>query len=148
MTYQISNIKIIYVFALILFLFVGCENEQKPFPYVHINETFNVTTELNDLPIGEFMFLGKENGNYGYGGLIIYRSGQNSFQAFDRACTYNPDDKCILERDDEFESLVTCPCCGSKFLVSENGMVFDGPATRRLKNYETYYDPPILRVRN
>ena len=154
MTYQNSNIKIIYVFALILFLFVGCENEQKPFPYARVNVTLDIGTELNNMVQGQYVFITPEDCNEteycGYGGLIIFRSSQNSFQAFDRACTYSPKDKCLLERDKDFETLVNCPCCGSEFLINQDGTVFREPAKRRLKQYETTYlkSSNQLRVTN
>ncbi|MBS3776980.1 MAG: hypothetical protein KGY70_17410 [Bacteroidales bacterium] len=142
MTYQHSNIRIFYVFALILLLFIGCEDQQQPFPYVYVNVTFDIGTELDNLAIGEYVLLEteacSEAENCGYGGLIIYRSAQYSYQAFDRACPYKPEDKCLLERDDEFESLVACPCCGSRFIVTDDGRYFDGPAQRRLKEYNAY----------
>ena len=136
-----------------MLLFIGCEDQQKPFPYVHVNVTFDIGTELNNLAIGEYIFLGSEDcgesENCGYGGLIIYRSGQNSFHAFDRACPYKPEDKCILESDEQFESVVTCPCCGSRFIIADDGRYFDGPAQRRLKKYNAYkVSANQLRVTN
>lgn len=124
---------------------VGCEDEREPFPYVYVNETFNISTQLGDLPQGEYVI--KEQ--YGYGGLIIYRAGSSSFLAFDRACTYKPKKKCLLKEDEEFEGagLMKCPCCSSSFHLSQEGMVFNGPATVPLKQYNAYYIPPNqLRV--
>ena len=148
MTYQHSNIRIFYVFALILLLFIGCEDQQQPFPYVRFDVTFDVGTELNNIVEGEFVFINAddcgESKNCGYGGLIIYRSSRNNFQAFDRACPYKPEEKCILEVDEEFGdvNILSCPCCGSKFKLFDDGKVLVGPATttsRGLKQYQTNY---------
>jgi len=130
---------------LFLLLSLGCEDEREPFPYVYVNETFNISTELGSMTVGEYRI--KEQ--YGYGGLIIYRAGSSSFYAFDRACTYKPQKKCRLSEDEEFEGagLMKCPCCGSSFHLSQEGMVFNGPATVPLKQYNAYYIPPNqLRV--
>ncbi len=155
MTYQHSNIKILYVFTLVLLLFIGCEDEQKPFPYVYIDVTFDIGTELGNLAIGEYIFLGSEDcsdaENCGYGGLIIYRSGQDIYQAFDRACPTRPEEKCILEpfEGDESNNLLSCPCCGSLFDLGDSGRTIQGPAaTRGLKQYEAYKKGSQLWVTN
>ena len=126
----------------LMLLPAGCDDEREPFPYVYVDVTFNISTQLGDLPVGEYVI--KEQ--YGYGGLIIYRAGRSSFYAFDRACTYKPKKKCLLSEDNKF-GLMECPCCGSSFQLSQEGMVFNGPATVPLKQYEAYYIPPNqLRV--
>ena len=125
-------------------LLQGCEDERRPFPYVYVDVTFNISTQLNDLPVGEYVI--KEG--HGYGGLIIYRAQRSSFYVFDRACTYRPNKKCLLSEDNKF-GLMECPCCSSSFQLSQEGMVFNGPATVSLKQYEAIYIPPNeLRVTN
>ena len=154
MTYQNSNIKIIYVFALILFLFVGCENEQKPFPYARVNVTLDISTELDNVVKGQYVFIEPEDcseaESCGYGGLIIFRASQNNFQAFDRACTYNPKEKCLLEPfgGDRSNNILSCPCCGSLFNLGESGRVLQSPATRGLKQYQTTRNSNQLIVKN
>ena len=136
MPYKKSNIQYFFILVVLLSLFIRCEDDRKPFPYVYINETFDVPTELSNLAVGEYVIME----DYGYGGLIIYRAGRQSFHAFDRACTYRPEDKCLLEEDPEF-GLMECPCCGSSFLLSDEGRVFNGPSSVPLKQYQAYYNP-------
>jgi nitrite reductase/ring-hydroxylating ferredoxin subunit len=136
MAYKLPNIRFFFVLVLFFFLFGSCEDERKPFPYVYVDVTFNISTQLNSLPVGEYIIKEK----YGYGGLIIYRASRSSFYAFDRACTYNPNKKCLLEENPN--DLMECPCCGSTFLLSQEGMVFGGPSTVPLKQYQAYYRPP------
>ncbi len=148
--HQTSNINIFLKIILFMLLFIRCEDDTKPFPYVYVNARFYLDTQLDGLQEGEFILIDEKEG-YGYGGLIIYRSSSRSYQAFDRACTYNPQKKCILERDEEYENmgLVTCPCCGSIFRVWDDGIVFNGPATRRLKQYSAFLlSPNELKVTN
>jgi nitrite reductase/ring-hydroxylating ferredoxin subunit len=153
-TYQNSNIKIIYVFALILLLFVGCENDRSRFPYARVNVTLDIGTELNNMVQGEYVFIGPEDcseaESCGYGGLIIFRASQNNFQAFDRSCTYNPKEKCLLEpfEGDRSNNILSCPCCGSLFNLGESGRVLQGPAIRDLKQYQTTKQSNQLRVTN
>ncbi len=139
--------KLIKILALTftIFIFQSCEKEEERFPYVSFDVTFNISTQLNNVAVGEYVFKNK----YAYGGLIIYHKTSSEYLAFDRACPHKPRDRCILEPDENFETVLTCPCCGSKFLITDDGSVFEGPATRPLYQYETYYIPPNqLRVRN
>ena len=155
MTYQHSNIRIFYVFALILLLFIGCEDQQQPFPYVRVNVTLSINTELDNLTkeIG-YVFIGPEDcsdaESCGYGGLIIYRPSQNNFQAFDRACPYNPKKKCLLEpfEGDKSNNILSCPCCGSLFDLGDNGRNIHGPSTRGLQQYRVYKSGNQIIVRN
>jgi nitrite reductase/ring-hydroxylating ferredoxin subunit len=145
MTYQHSNIKYFLLLTIFLLLFIRCEdNTTRPFPYVHVDVTFDIGTELDGILSGEYVFIEDK----GYGGLIIYRSSQNIFKAFDRACVYRPNDKCILERDEKFETLVSCPCCSSRFQIIDNGRGFDGPAgSMQLKQYNVEYYPASQQIR-
>lgn len=89
--------------------------------------------------------------NEGYGGIVIYRSGEdgNDYYAYDRACTYDFDQGCILQEDENFATILACPCCGSQFWVSIDGSVYNGPAKYPLKKYNTYLQGAnILRVTN
>ena len=131
----------------LILLSPGCEDEREPFPYVYVDRTFNISTDLGDLTEGHYVILEE----YGYGGLIIYRASRSSFYAFDRVCPYKPQKKCLLNEDDEFENIgwMECPCCGSKFSLSEEGRVLNGPSTVPLKQYNAYYiQPNQLHVTN
>ena len=125
-----------------MLLFIGCDDQQTPFPYARVDVTLDIGTELNNITTGQYVFIGPDDcsdaESCGYGGLIIFRPTQNTFQAFDRACTYNPKEKCLLEPDEEYgeNNILSCPCCGSKFYLGDDGMVFQGPANRRLQQYQ------------
>jgi len=135
----------IFVFVFSLFIFQSCEKEGEPFPHVSFDVTFNISTQLNNVAVGEYVF----KDQYAYGGLIIYHKTSSEYLAFDRACPHKPRDRCLLDPDDDFETILTCPCCGSQFLITDDGAVFNGPSVRPLYQYETYYIPPNqLRVRN
>lgn len=144
MPYKITKIIFFLVLPWIIFVCGGCEDEREPFPYVYVDVTFNISTQLGDLPVGEYVI--KEG--YGYGGLIIYRASRSSFYVFDRVCPHKPKKKCQLREDEDF-GLMECPCCGSSFQLSQEGMVFNGPATVPLRQYNAYYiQPDQLHVTN
>lgn len=132
--------KIIYFLILPWFLFLlqGCEDDRRPFPYVPFDVTFDISTQLNNLPTGQYI-IKDEKDNYGYGGLIIYRSVGNTFYAFDLACPFRPQNKCLLKEDDTFDNLMKCPCCGSSYQLANEGRPFNGPSTQPLKQYDAFY---------
>ncbi len=141
----------ILVFSLLLILFTGvnsCDDSSNPFPYVHVNETIYISTDLKNMLPGEIVFFGTP-GNEGYGGFIIYRESETSFKVYDRACTYDYADGCILEEDlDWGTSIPTCPCCGSKFFITNNASVYNGPANVPLRRYNAYANGDVLKVTN
>jgi nitrite reductase/ring-hydroxylating ferredoxin subunit len=71
--------------------------------------------------------------DYGVAGLIIYKEFDGNYAAYDRCSTYNPQQRCAVNLDNNAIS-VTDPCSGSKFSLSDGSPV-KGPATRALKSY-------------
>lgn len=141
---HLSKLSIILLTSLLSLGFISCDEQSDPFPYVRIDLTLSIDTQLGNMNVGEHRFID----NAGYGGLVIYRKLQNEYQAFDRACTHDYADACILEDDENFDGILVCPCCGSKFLLSQNGSIFNGPATKPLEEYSTYLQGNFLRISN
>ena len=82
-------------------------------------------------------------------GVIIYRSDVYEYEVFDITCTFQAQtDYCRLDRSEDFEGLYICPCCDSKFLVQNDGFVFEGPAAMPLKRYPAFLENNALIVRN
>jgi Rieske Fe-S protein len=134
-----SKVRYFLIIALLLIIFVRCDENQTYFPYVSINVRLSLDTQLGNMLVGEF----KQVNGYGLGGLIIYRKDFNQFLAFDRACTHEASSSCILEDDADFTGIMVCPCCGSEFwmVVSDfSGMVKEGPANNPLKSYSCRFD--------
>ncbi len=143
---MLSKLKIFSGFLLIIMVFIRCDDDIPRFPYVYVNETIYIDSQLGNMNVGEVVLLDRG----GYGGLVIYRSDYAEYLAFDRACTHDYQEGCILEEDENFESLLECPCCGSKFIYGGGGFnVFNGPARRHLEQYDTYLQGAnVLRVTN
>jgi Rieske Fe-S protein len=81
-------------------------------------------------------------------GILVYRSSQTDFVAFDRTCTYNPaDDNELIKVDANNNVIAVDAHCGSKFFIA-NGSVSQGPATLPLKAYQTSYDGTMLHIFN
>ncbi len=131
-----SNLRFFLIPTLFLFIFVRCDKDEIPFPYVSVYANLALDTQLGNVLVGNYVLVD----GYGVGGLIIYRADFNSFLAFDRACTNEASHTCILANDD---SMLECPCCGSKFWMVNNdiaGTVYLGPAKYPLKRYSCTYD--------
>jgi len=133
----------------ILFSFSAstCEKDNYKFPSVSINIYANIYSQLADLGIGMYGFYYP---NEGVNGLIIYRSFNDEYFVFDRTCTYEPDYSCAVEEDPDNSLLLKCPCCGSKYLLDDEGeaYVIEGPARYNLVSYHARIEGTSLHIFN
>jgi nitrite reductase/ring-hydroxylating ferredoxin subunit len=83
---------------------------------------------------------------YGVAGLLIYRTGADSYVAYDRCSSYQPEKRCAVTVDDTGLT-ATDPCSGAKFLLSDGSPV-KAPATRSLKPYSVYVNNFNIFVSN
>lgn len=106
--------------------------------------------QFSDLhAIGNSMLLKQEDvigRNYAEHGVIVYRVSEGEFKAFDARCTYKPQEQHRLEITDDFV-VAKCTECGSEFVLVY-GSPSKGPATIPLREYNTYFADPLLRVYN
>ncbi|MBE9467248.1 MAG: hypothetical protein IMY72_02875 [Bacteroidetes bacterium] len=138
-----TKLYLFFIFIAISFLFIRCDKSN--IPDIPVNFTIEIDDPLFlDLMVpGNHVFMK----NTGVNGLIIYRSGINEFLAYDRTCTYKPEDNCAVIDDKNSSILLQCPCCGSKFSL-DYGYPTDGEATKSLKKYNTNFDGTFLHVYN
>lgn len=80
-------------------------------------------------------------------GLIVYRSGPDSFVAMDRHCPYQPADLCRVFVDESEITALDTACCHSSFLITD-GSVVQGPAALNLQRYNTSFNGTTLRIYN
>ena len=136
------------LFFIIFFLFLietGCDRDERfDFPYVSINLTLGLHSDLGNLGPGRSVFWP----GYGVNGLIIYQSENNDYFVFDRTCTYERDHSCAVNDYPSFSGLVECPCCKSRFLLMQEGDVLDGSASHPLVRYMAFIDGGFLRIVN
>lgn len=132
--------------VMILFFTNSCKDTvNNVVPYVYVN--FYI--EPNSLEYIDLNTTG--NSIYvtgGNKGILIYRKTNAEFMAFDRTCTYDPDEtEARIEIMEQGTPIGIDSLCGSKFLLHD-GMPFDGPATIPLLQYRTTYDGLRLHVYN
>jgi nitrite reductase/ring-hydroxylating ferredoxin subunit len=80
-------------------------------------------------------------------GIIVFRSEYNTFKAYDRHCSYEPENECGKVSVTEDNIIAIDSCCSSKFQLID-GLPIDGPATRGLQQYSTSFDGNIIQVWN
>ncbi|WP_462264379.1 Rieske (2Fe-2S) protein [Mucilaginibacter sp.] len=128
------RIKIAAVIILMLGL-VSCGKDDGSYvPAVNVN----FQLPLTDPRVSKLNAIGGAVTVEGYGvaGLVIYHRPDNTYAAFDRCSSYNPQNKCAVKLDDSGLEL-TDPCSGAKFSVSDGSPV-KAPATKSLKAYNAY----------
>jgi len=144
--FQSRFVSFILISGFFLFFNPGCsKEEQSPdIPYVYVNFSLNPnSTEYINLNV----INGWETVTGGYQGILIFRSSQNEFMAFERACPYDPLVTGAQIRVEDSGITCYCPICHSKYIMTD-GTPFEGPSHFSLKQYTTTYDGLLLYVYN
>ena len=129
-----------------LFLAVSCGRDlsDDPIPIA----TFADYTINLALP--EYLALGSDGGykpigTIGVRGVIVYRQDATTYYAYERNCSYHPNDACATVDVHSSHLYMICTCCGSNFSFS-NGAPTGGVAWRPLRRYKTQLSGVTLVV--
>ena len=144
---KLSKIKIFITSILLLFSSATCKKDSFKFPYVTINASIGLYSDLGDLGSGSAKIFPKERFG-GIGGLIVYKDNNDDYFVYDAACTHDYHDNCSIEISEDFQELMVCPCCSSSYLLSSEANVFNGPSKYPLVRYQSFLDGSFLRVVN
>jgi hypothetical protein len=92
----------------------------------------------------------KTNGGYKYlsggvRGIIVYRVSETRYVAFERNCSYKPNEACANVNVDASGLFMVDQCCSSTFSFP-NGDANNGPATRELNQYATDLEGTTLTI--
>ncbi len=125
-----------FIIAMMTIFLSGCYvDDDIPFPDVYVDAYI----DLYDPQYQETVFTvyrdydGNMIGNYG---IIVYCPDLYTAYAYDRMCPHDVDSYCMVE--DMHDGTVMCPCCQSRFVISNStGYVVSGPSRRSLKTYRT-----------
>lgn len=94
-------------------------------------------------------YRGNASAGYNNHGIIVYRTGQNEFYAFDRTCTFEEQLNEAVDLDVPTDLTAKCPNCGSVYVLP--GLAYpdkDGPAVYPLKQYYAEYSNNTVWVHN
>lgn len=131
------------IFLLVLML-TGCGKENLVIPNVPVNFSGLLTDPrlIRLSSSGGAVVLDK----YGVAGIVIYRTLDGRYVAYDRCSTVNPEKQCAVELDDP-SFTVTDKCSGAKYLL-EDGSPAKAPAVLSLKKYNTVVAGNTIHVTN
>lgn len=135
-----------FVFGILLLgmLFAGCGKENMVIPNVPVKFSAPLTDP-------RLIRLSSTGGavtfeNHGVAGIVIYRTTNGGYVAYDRCSTVNPEKQCAIVLDDP-SFTATDKCSGAKYLL-EDGSPAKAPAVLALKKYDTFVAGNTLHVTN
>lgn len=108
------------------------------FPDIRINLSLPEYTPLNSDG-------GSMNIDGGVRGIILYRKNSLTYIAYERNCSFHPNDACATVEIHSSKLFLTDTCCGSSFDLAE-GTPTGGPAWRPLRKYRTFLNSPELTI--
>jgi hypothetical protein len=132
--------------SLFFFLFfIGCNSDlsDDPIPIVSFSD-INI-----DISLPEYASL-RSDGGYkevpgGVRGIIVYRVNGTSFQAYEKNCSFHPNDACATVNVHTSGLFMTDSCCGSNFSFTD-GSPTGGQAWRPLQRYRTQFSNSKLII--
>jgi nitrite reductase/ring-hydroxylating ferredoxin subunit len=87
----------------------------------------------------------KELNTGGVRGIILYRVNSSTYFAYERNCSYRPNEACATVNVHNSGLFMTDPCCNSSFNFSD-GNPSGGPAWRQLQRYRTQLSGSTLTI--
>ena len=123
-------------FWLLLLVITGCKPERSDYPVPFI-PFVDIVINLN-LP--QYISL-RSDGGYslidgGVRGIILYRVNSSTYMAYERNCSFRPNEACATVNVHNSGLFMEDPCCSSSFNFSD-GNPTGGPAWRPLVRYRT-----------
>lgn len=88
-----------------------------------------------------------EIGSIGVRGVILYRTSATSYLAFERNCSYRPNEACATVNVDASKLFMVDPCCNSSFSFVD-GAPTGGVASSRLRIYKSTLNGTLLTITN
>jgi nitrite reductase/ring-hydroxylating ferredoxin subunit len=102
-----------------------------------------------NLSLPEYINLRTDGGyaqlNGGVRGIIVYRVNSSSYVAYERNCSFHPNDACATVNVHVSGLFMQDPCCGSSFNFSD-GNPTGGPASRPLVRYRSQLSGSTLTI--
>jgi hypothetical protein len=116
----------------------------QPFGEVHIN--LNLPEYQSLRTDGGWKYLDKVSGiTVGVRGIILYRLSASTYIAYERNCSFHPNDACATVEVHSSNLYMQDTCCGSAFSLA-TGSPTGGAAWRPLRRYETLLTSSELTI--
>lgn len=126
-------------FQIALLFFLGCSpdmsDDQIPYqPFADIVLNLNLPENFALKNKGSVKLL-----NGGVRGIIVYCQDPGVYRAYERNCSFHPNDACATVNVDNSNLFMVDPCCNSSFEFS-TGNPTGGAAWRPLQQYRATYN--------
>jgi len=137
--------SVVCIFLALLGFITGCSPDlsDDPIPPATFPDIFI------DLNLPAYTDLKTDKGfkyiNGGVKGIILYRFNSTTYFAFERNCSYQPNEACATVNVHASGLYMIDPCCSSTFEFPD-GDPMDGPAWRSLRKYRTTLDGFTLTI--
>lgn len=135
--------KIRFWFLVMILAACTPDRSDDPVPFIPF---VDIIINLN-LP--EFLELRTDGGyvliNGGVRGIILYRENSSSYFAYERNCSFRPNEACATVNVHNSRLFMVDPCCNSNFNFSD-GNPTGGPAWRPLVRYRTQVSGTTLTI--
>lgn len=136
--------RLTYIFIGAAIFLLSCNKDSLDrIPDAYVN--YFITLQQFNVKSQNGLLLVNNQENTGVAGLIIYKFDQ-TYKAFDRCSSVNPQQRCTVIPDDP-NLTATDPCSGAKFSLYDGSPV-KAPAKRPLKEYQVIITNFGLTVRN
>jgi nitrite reductase/ring-hydroxylating ferredoxin subunit len=86
-----------------------------------------------------------EINDIGVRGVILYKVNESTYHAYEKNCSYHPNDACATVSVDASTLFMIDYCCNSTFALA-TGYPTSGPAWRPLRQYETSLTGQTLTI--
>jgi hypothetical protein len=128
---------------LLLLITLSCNQDpvDDPIPYTDFpNITITISNNPSLLSDGGYILVN----DGGVRGIILYRKNSTTYYAFERNCTFQPNDACATVDVHVSTLFMQDACCGSSF--NFDGNPTGGPAWRPLQQYKTSLSGSTLTI--
>jgi nitrite reductase/ring-hydroxylating ferredoxin subunit len=89
---------------------------------------------------------GPRAAGYDNNGIIVYKSYEDEFNAYDRTCPYDYAVNGLSTKINVDFTIALCPRCSTTYALSAFGTPISGPGKYPLKNYKTSFSGQYIRV--
>jgi nitrite reductase/ring-hydroxylating ferredoxin subunit len=137
--------KTVLLLLVIIAIVTGCKKDRDnsiPDAPVDIYIYTSSPSFVNLSAVGGWVYI-----TGGVRGILVYRKSSFEFMAYERNCTYQPNDACATVEVDYTNIIVVDSCCNSKFSIYD-GSVINSPALVPLRAYSTTFDGATLHIYN
>jgi Rieske Fe-S protein len=130
-------------FSVLLVLVLSCTPEtDEPIPFLPFADIV-INTSLPEFYNLQFTG-GYKNISGGVKGIIVYHATGANYNAFERNCSFQPNDACSTVEVENTGVRMHDPCCGSIF--NFEGFPVSGPARNPLRQYRVNVTGTVLTI--